>query len=77
MTSIDKFACSVVPSQVVSLLFCPDHAEQIKRKEVGVVLASSFKELLGYDVLTWQMGSGEEKTETKCKKEEVSNDFLS
>jgi len=27
--------------------------------------------------LTWQMGSGEEKTETKCKKEEVSNDFLS
>ena len=40
--------------QVVSLLFCPDHAEQLKRREVGVALASSFEELLGYDVLAWR-----------------------
>ena len=42
---------------VVSLLFCPDHAEQVKRHETGVVLAKSFEELLGYDVLTWELRS--------------------
>ncbi|CAK9081931.1 ANK_REP_REGION domain-containing protein [Durusdinium trenchii] len=45
---------------VVSLLFCPDHAEQVKRRELGVALASSFEEILGYDILTWELKSGGE-----------------
>lgn len=38
---------------VVSLLFCPDHAEQIKQGELGVSLIRSFETMLGYNVMDW------------------------
>ncbi|CAE7214831.1 PAT23 [Symbiodinium microadriaticum] len=38
---------------VVSLLFCPDHAEQIKHGELGVSLIRSFETMLGYNVMDW------------------------
>ena len=44
---------ATVGRAVVSLLFCPDHAEQIKQGELGASLARSFEDLLGYNVLDW------------------------
>ena len=55
----DRPLASLLPSSskigraVVSLLFCPDHAEQIKHGELGVSLVRSFESLLGYNVLDW------------------------
>ncbi|CAJ1348110.1 unnamed protein product, partial [Effrenium voratum] len=33
---------------VVSLLFCPDHADNVKRGELGLRLVADFQQLLGY-----------------------------
>ncbi|CAE7292229.1 PAT23, partial [Symbiodinium pilosum] len=62
----DKPLTSLLPSSatigraLVSLLFCPDHAEQMKQGELGASLVHSFENLFGYNVLDWMPLDGGE-----------------
>ncbi|CAE7778813.1 PAT23 [Symbiodinium sp. CCMP2456] len=53
MASLLPSTSARVGRAVVSLLFCPDHAEQIKHGELGVSLIRSFETMLGYNVMDW------------------------